>query len=62
MIVLLNMLIAIMGEIFSESIDSRSQLLVKDHLRFVLEYWKSGHEMGFSNAKYLATARFNWTK
>ena len=54
----LNMIIAIMGNTFSERTAVASQILVRDHLRFVMDNW---YLMGFAfndrrKVKYIVTA------
>ena len=41
-ILLLNMLIAIMGDTFSKQSDIAELLLIKEHLSFVLDHWHLG--------------------
>ena len=41
-ILLLNMLIAIMGDTFSKQSDIAELLLIKEHLSFVIDHWYLG--------------------
>ena len=57
LLVLLNLLIAIMGDIFAQSYDSRETTVIKDHLRFVIDNWSKKKDYG--QMKYIITAYIN---
>ena len=55
---MLNMLIAIMGNTFSERSSIKSQIRMRDHLRFVISNWYLS-DLAFENKsqlKYIVTA------